>query len=167
MTETALIDSTERTDALLWLTIAFVVVGGNRAAKDLNNAAIRQTTSTGRGIHPEQIESRTAMRVKSGERLSFGTYFNAFPASYWRRWTVVSEVRLTVEVAGRGATLVVYKSMANGRSQRVDAASTGSEAKATFVFNLTLKPFIDGGWYWYYVVAADRDVVVEYTEWTA
>ncbi|HET9421469.1 MAG TPA: glycosyltransferase family 2 protein, partial [Nocardioides sp.] len=57
-------------------------VGGNRAAKDLNNAAIRQSTSTGRTIHPDQIESRTALRVKSGERLSFGTYFNAFPASY-------------------------------------------------------------------------------------
>ena len=60
-------------------------IGGNRAAKDLNNAAIRQSTSTGRAIHPEQIESRTALRVRSGERLSFGTYFNAFPASYWRR----------------------------------------------------------------------------------
>ena len=95
-------------------------VGGSRAAKDLNNAAIRQSTTTGRAIHPEQIESRTALRVKSGERLSFGTYFNAFPASYWRRWTVVSDVRLTVDVSGRGATVVVYRSMANGRSQRVD-----------------------------------------------
>ncbi len=76
-------------------------VGGNRAAKDLNNAAIRQSTSTGRTIHPDQIESRTALRVKSGERLSFGTYFNAFPASYWRRWTVVSEVTLTVVGARR------------------------------------------------------------------
>ena len=69
-------------------------IGGNRAAKDLNNAAIRQPTSTGRTIHPDQIESRTALRVRSGERLSFGTYFNAFPASYWRRWTVVQDVRL-------------------------------------------------------------------------
>ncbi len=64
-------------------------VGGNRAAKDLNNAAVRQSTSTGRAIHPDQIESRTTLRVLKGERLSFGTYFNAFPASYWRRWTVV------------------------------------------------------------------------------
>ncbi|WP_372735733.1 glycosyltransferase [Nocardioides sp.] len=142
-------------------------IGGNRAAKDLNNAAIRQTTSTGRSIHPEQIESRTALRVKSGERLSFGTYFNAFPASYWRRWTVVTDVQLTVEVSGRGATLVVYKSMANGRSQRVEAASTGAEAKGTFVFDLTLTPFIDGGWYWYDVVAGDDDAVIESAEWTA
>ena len=81
-------------------------IGGDRAAKDLNNAAIRQATSTGRGIGPDQIESRTALRVRSGERLSFGTYFNAFPASYWRRWTVVSDVRLPVDVDCRIAALL-------------------------------------------------------------
>src|SRR3954466_12327419 len=142
-------------------------IGGNKAAKDLNNAAVRQATSTGRGIHPEQIESRTALRVRSGERLSFGTYFNAFPASYWRRWSVVSDVRLTVDVSGRGATLIVYRSLANGRAQRVAPASTGSEAKGTFVFELPLKPFIDGGWYWYNVIAGDDDAVVESAEWSA
>jgi galactofuranosylgalactofuranosylrhamnosyl-N-acetylglucosaminyl-diphospho-decaprenol beta-1,5/1,6-galactofuranosyltransferase len=142
-------------------------IGGNRAAKDLNNAAIRQSTSTGRSIHPDQIESRTAFRVKSGERLSFGTYFNAFPASYWRRWTIVKDVTLTVRVSGRGASVIVYKSMANGRSQRVDSAIVGDEGVGTFEFELSLKPFVDGGWYWYNVVAGDEDVVVESAEWTA
>jgi galactofuranosylgalactofuranosylrhamnosyl-N-acetylglucosaminyl-diphospho-decaprenol beta-1,5/1,6-galactofuranosyltransferase len=142
-------------------------IGGDQAAKDLNNAAIRQATSTGRSIHPEQIESRTALRVKSGQRLSLGTYFNAFPASYWRRWTVVSEVRLTVRISGHGATLVVYKSMANGRSQRVDAATVTDGTEGTFVFDLTLAPFIDGGWYWYDVIAGDDDAVVATAEWSA
>lgn len=142
-------------------------IGGNRAAKDLNNAAIRQSTATGKGLHPDQIESRTALRVRSGERLSFGTYFNGFPASYWRRWTVVDAVTLTIEVVGRGATVIVYKSMANGRSQRVDAATTETEAGGTFTFELTLKPFVDGGWYWYDVVAGDDDALVRSAEWTA
>lgn len=142
-------------------------IGGNRAAKDLNNAAIRQKTSTGESIHPDQIESRTAIRVRSGDKLSFGTYFNAFPASYWRRWTIVDEVTLTVEVEGRGATVVVYKSMARGHAQRVEAATTGEESAGRFTFELSLKPFIDGGWYWYDVVAGDEDVVVRSAEWTA
>ena len=43
-------------------------IGGNRAAKDLNNAAIRQSTSTGRAVHPDQIESRTAFRLRQGEQ---------------------------------------------------------------------------------------------------
>ncbi len=141
-------------------------IGGNRAAKDLNNAAIRQSTSTGRSLHPDQIVSRTALRVSSGDRLSLGTYFNGFPASYWRRWTVVDAVQLTVTLQGRGATVVVYKSMANGRSQRVDSATTGGDTEGRFTFDLTLKPFVDGGWYWYDVVAGDDDAVVE-AEWTA
>ena len=142
-------------------------IGGNRAAKDLNNAAIRQSTSTGATIHPDQIESRTALRVRQGSKLSFGTYFNGFPASYWRRWSVVSEVRLEVTLAGRGASVTVYKSMANGRSQRVDAATVGADGPETFGFDLTLTPFVDGGWYWYDVVAGDEDAVVESAEWSA
>lgn len=141
-------------------------VGGSSAAKQLNNAAIRQTTATGRTINPDQIVSRTALRVTAGDRLSLGTYFNAFPASYWRRWTVVDAVRLTVRVQGAGATIVVYKSMANGRSQRVEAA-TSRTAEETFSFDLTLVPFIDGGWYWFDVVAGEQDVVVAGAEWSA
>jgi galactofuranosylgalactofuranosylrhamnosyl-N-acetylglucosaminyl-diphospho-decaprenol beta-1,5/1,6-galactofuranosyltransferase len=142
-------------------------IGGNRAAKDLNNAAIRQSTSTGASIHPDQIESRTALRVRSGERLSFGTYCNAFPASYWRRWTIVDQVTLTVEAEGSGPTIIVYKSTAMGHAQRVDAASTEDQPTGRFTFDLTLKPFVDGGWYWYDVVAGDDDVVVRSAEWTA
>ncbi len=63
--------------------------------------------------------------------------------------------------------MIVYRSLANGRSQRVDSASTGTEAKGSFVFDLTLKPFVDGGWYWYNVVAGDDDAVVESAEWSA
>ena len=72
----------------------------DKAAKDLNNAAIRQSTSTGRKLHPDQIRSRTALRLEPSQLLSFGTYFNAFPASYWRRHTVVDAVELTVDVTG-------------------------------------------------------------------
>ena len=141
-------------------------VGGSKGAKDLNNAAIRQSTSTGRKLHPDQILSRTALRVPQGEQLSFGSYFNAFPASYWRRWTIVDEVRLTVNLKGRGASVTVYKSMAAGHSQRVDSGTVEGDSQS-FNFDLTLVPFVDGGWYWYDVVAGDEDAVVESAEWTA
>ena len=142
-------------------------IGSNRSAKALNAAAVRQSTSTGRSLHPDEIESRTAVRVRSETRLSFGTYFNAFPASYWRRWSVVSAVRLTVRLTGAGATVIVYKSMARGHSQRVETASTSGPGTETFIFDLSLKPFVDGGWYWYDVVSGDADAIVESAEWTA
>ncbi|MEJ7774442.1 MAG: glycosyltransferase [Nocardioidaceae bacterium] len=142
-------------------------IGSNRNARAMNAAALRQSTSTGLSLHPDQIESRTALRVKSGERLSFGTYFNAFPASYWRRWTIVTDVTLTIRLTGRGASVIIYKSMANGRAQRVDSATSTDKGVGTFLFDLSLKPFVDGGWYWYNVIAGDEDVVVESAEWTA
>ena len=57
--------------------------------------------------------------------------------------------------------------MANGRSQRVESAATEGEARGTFTFELSLKPFVDGGWYWYDVVAGDDDVLVSSAEWTS
>ena len=143
-------------------------IGHSRAAHEANAIATRiQNAAKGVSqIHPDQIESRTAYRVEQGESVSFGTYFNAFPASYWRRHTIVSDVRLTVRLRGEGATVTVYKSMANGRSQRVDSA-TVEGSSGEFSFDLPLKPFVDGGWYWYDAIAADEDAVVESAEWTA
>lgn len=142
-------------------------VGANRNAQQLNSAMMRQSISTGASIHPDQILSRTALRVPAESRISFGSYFNAFPASYWRRWTVVGSVRLTLVVEGAGATVIVYRSMANGRSQRVETVTTDDQDSSTFEFDLSLVPFVDGGWYWYDVVAGDHDVVVRSAQWTA
>ena len=90
----------------------------------MNRAALRQSISTGTALHPDAILDRHRLRVDDGERISTGTYFNGFAASYWRRWTVVEEVTLDITVSGPGATVTVYRSMANGRSQRVDSATT-------------------------------------------
>ncbi len=142
-------------------------VGSSRAAQNLNSAQMRQSISTGAGIHPDQILDREALALPAEERISFGSYFNAFPASYWRRHTIVSDVTLTLTIEGAGATVTVYRSMANGRSQRVETVITGHESTSTFTFDLSLKPFVDGGWYWYDVVAGEHDVVVRSARWTA
>ncbi|HQV92343.1 MAG TPA: hypothetical protein PLA46_12225, partial [Phycicoccus sp.] len=46
------------------------------------------------------VTSRRSIKVRSGERMSLATYFNAFPTSYWRRWTTVDKVRLVAQVRG-------------------------------------------------------------------
>ena len=73
---------------------------------------------------------------------------------------------LSVRLQGAGATVIVYKSMANGRSQRVDSATAELDDQ-TFSFDLSLTPFIDGGWYWYDVIAGDGDAIVAEAAWTA
>ncbi|MEI2714762.1 MAG: hypothetical protein V9G04_16085 [Nocardioides sp.] len=113
-------------------------IGGNTAAKDLNNAAIRQSTSTGRKLRPDQILSRTALSVQPGQMISLGTYFNAFPASYWRRHTVVTDVRLTLRVSGSGTMIAINKSMARGHSQLVESFAVEGEGTETFEADLSL-----------------------------
>jgi galactofuranosylgalactofuranosylrhamnosyl-N-acetylglucosaminyl-diphospho-decaprenol beta-1,5/1,6-galactofuranosyltransferase len=142
-------------------------IGSSRVAKNMNRAALRQSISTGTALHPDQIVDRHRLRIEGGDRVSAGTYFNGFAASYWRRWTVVSEVTLDITVSGPGATVTVYRSMANGRSQRVDSATTTDREANRFEFHLSLTPFVDGGWYWFDVVAGDDDVVLETATWVA
>ncbi|MEH0111026.1 glycosyltransferase [Tersicoccus sp. MR15.9] len=119
-------------------------------------------SSSGGTAHAEDFISRTATTVRAGNRISFATYFNAFPASYWRRWTTVEAVRLSVRTRGTG-TIIVYKSNARGSLQRVD--STRVSGPADTVFDLPLAPFGDGGWYWFDLVAGNESLVLEEAGW--
>ena len=154
------------TDPLI-LDVDKDAVGSNRTAQAMNAAATRQSISTGNGLHPDDVVDRRTLRVAASSRLSLGTYFNGFPASYWRRWTIVDEVRLDITVRGAGASVVVYRSMANGRSQRVDSWTSEGSGSSSASFDLTLTPFVDGGWYWFDVVAGDEEVHLEDATWSA
>ncbi|WP_157875419.1 glycosyltransferase [Arthrobacter sp. PAMC 25486] len=120
-------------------------------------------SSGGPNVHFDDILSRRAMNVRAGEQVSFGTYFNAFPASYWRRWTDVRTVRLEVTTQG-GGTVTVSKSNARGSIQHVDSAAVNGTA--TTVFDLSLMPFGDGGWYWFDLAAGHDGLTLDEARWT-
>jgi len=127
----------------------------------------RERTSHSAPAHDQdaqQVLSRRSYRVEPSERTSFGTYFNAFPASYWRRWTVVSSVRLCVTLSGSG-TVLVYRSNPRGNIYRVDSAHVEGAAGRTVSFELPLASFADGGWYWFDLVADESGVVLDAAHW--
>lgn len=133
------------------------------AANTMRDAKLTQTVSApSKEVHVEDFLSRYSTAVRSGERVSFGTYFNAFPASYWRRWTTVQDIRLSVSTSGTG-TVIVYKSNARGALQRVDSVRVDGEAVSNF--DLSLKPFGDGGWYWFDLLAGSTPLVLNEAEW--
>ncbi len=112
--------------------------------------------------HPDQVLSRRSYRVPAGGRTSFATYFNAFPAAYWRRFTPVQQVTLRVLTTGPG-TLVVYRSSARGAVARV--TSRRLDGVSTHHLDLPLASFVDGGWYWFDLVAGTDPLVLDSAEW--
>ncbi|WP_211877677.1 glycosyltransferase [Pseudarthrobacter albicanus] len=132
---------------------------GDRDGKQAKPQTISSATKE---AHTEDFLSRRSTSVRSGERVSFGSYFNAFPASYWRRWTTVGRVRLQVRTQGTGS-VIVYKSNARGSLQRVDTRRV--EGVRENFFELTLAPFGDGGWYWFDLVAGSEPLVMLDAEW--
>lgn len=119
----------------------------------------------------DDVLSRTSFAVRAGQRVSFATYFNAFPASYWRRWTTAERVRLRVAVEGQ-ATVLVYRSNARGSAIRVHRLTTGASLVAgspsqvsVMDVELDLLPFVDGGWYWFDIVAGEQPAILTSAEW--
>ncbi|WP_375384740.1 glycosyltransferase [uncultured Microbacterium sp.] len=112
--------------------------------------------------HLGNILGRRRARVVAGRRVSFGTYFNAFPASYWQHWTTVRDLRLTVRTTG-SATILVYRSNGSGTQQRIESREVGGSAESTF--ELTLGQYSDGGWIWFDIVADESHAVFEGAEW--
>lgn len=109
------------------------------------------------------ILGRTTARIVAGRRVSFGTYFNAFPASYWQHWTTVREVTLTVRTNGT-ATILVYRSTGSGVRQRIDTREV--EGEASTVFELRLDQYSDGGWIWFDVAADEKTALFEGATWS-
>ncbi|WP_346619987.1 glycosyltransferase [Blastococcus montanus] len=109
--------------------------------------------------------SRSDATVAAGNEVSFATYFNAFPASYWRRWTVLERVILRMRVSGPGR-IDVYRSKADGSIIHVTGTTTTGENRA-LEFDLDLTPFEDGGWYWFDVTADDAPLTVHAADWSA
>jgi galactofuranosylgalactofuranosylrhamnosyl-N-acetylglucosaminyl-diphospho-decaprenol beta-1,5/1,6-galactofuranosyltransferase len=113
---------------------------------------------------PERVVGRTGYRLAAGERVSFATYFNAFPAAYWRHGTDVGRVRLTVELVG-AATVEVFGSDAQGAAQRLRTERCAGDG-APLRVDVPLAGFEDGGWLWF-DVTADGDAELLSARWTA
>jgi galactofuranosylgalactofuranosylrhamnosyl-N-acetylglucosaminyl-diphospho-decaprenol beta-1,5/1,6-galactofuranosyltransferase len=143
-------------------------VPGSAEAREAGNYGEKAGESAGSTVEGlgafGKITGELGATALPQRRITFGTYFNAFPASYWRRWTDQQTVRLVCTISGQG-TLIVYRSTAKGHVQRADAAVSSSEQTTTVEFDLPLKPFIDGGWYWFDIEAGDEPMRLHTAVW--
>ena len=95
------------------------------------------------------VTGRTAITIHTGRHASFCTYFNAFPASYWRRWTPVRSVRFTAQVKGAGA-LALMRSTGRGLLHPVETVPIDSPQAFTEVsVEMGMDGLLDGGFFWF------------------
>src|ERR1700740_2928197 len=77
---------------------------------DVRKLYLEESTTNSRRSH---ASNRTSLQIGAESEVSFATYFNAFPASYWRRWTMCTSVVLRAELTGTGR-VDVYRTKATG-----------------------------------------------------
>jgi len=114
---------------------------------DVRKLYIEESETNSRRAHPP---TRTELEIGAESEVSFATYFNAFPASYWRRWSTLKSVVLQVELTGSGR-VDVYRTKATGARITVsgDSFSSDQGGSAVVEFEIELDPFEDGGWIWF------------------
>lgn len=94
----------------------------------------------------QDVEALYIDRTGEPSRVSYATYFNAFPAGYWARWTRVETVILTITTEGSGS-IEVFESDEDSESRVIrDYVVDGT---ATTVVELPLTGHRKGGWLWF------------------
>ncbi len=110
--------------------------------------------------------SRTALELPPESEVSFATYFNAFPASYWRRWTVLDTVVLQLTLSGQ-CRVDIYRSKADSTQIHVAGEIVATSEPTTVEYSLDLAPFEDGGWLWFDITTDTGSVVMHEAAWFA
>src|SRR3569833_1277302 len=132
---------------------------------DVRKLYIEESDTNARRAH---APTRTTLELGAESEVSFATYFNAFPASYWRRWSTLESVVLRVELTGT-ARVDVYRSKATGARITVGGSPVSSDdtGEPTVVeFEIGLDPFEDGGWIWF-DITTNTKVTVHSAGWYA
>src|SRR6201994_2153513 len=124
--------------------IARVILPRPGEPLDVRKLYIEESDTNARRAH---APSRTTLGIGADSEVSFATYFNAFPASYWRRWSSLDTVVLRVELSGT-APGDVYRCKATGARITIGGAEVSGE-NVSAEFEVELSPFEDGGWIWF------------------
>lgn len=112
------------------------------------------------------IKSRTSIELAAGQHVSLCTFFNAFPASYWQRWTKVTSVHFIAKVGGIGR-IVVMKSSARGIPSPVITIPVAQEDEFVEA-EINLSGFMDGGFIWIDMESApNNSLTITDAQWQA
>ncbi|MEU4316045.1 glycosyltransferase [Nocardia sp. NPDC024068] len=109
---------------------------------------------------------RLSLRLDKGSSAHTNTYFGRLAASYWQRWTVVTEVQATMTLhVGKKASVRIVASDIAGHRRIVGTAEVTASGPLTLT--APLDQFVDGGAVWLEFDAVGGDLAVSELTWTA
>ena len=113
-----------------------------------------------------EITGRTSVTLRDHGHMSGCTFFNAFPASYWRRWTGVKTVRFAVSVQGN-AKINVFRSTGRGLIYPVaERIVHAADASASVCVDVPMTGLMDGGYFWFDAESLGGPVVISNATWS-
>lgn len=122
-------------------------------------------SSTGVTCDSFSITGRTSLTLNDRGHMSGCTFFNAFPASYWRRWTAVKTVRFTASIVGN-AKISIFRSTGRGLIYPVAERVVQTEDSAVSVCaDVPMVGLMDGGYFWFDAESLDGPVTVTDAAW--
>lgn len=109
---------------------------------------------------------RLSLRLEKGAHAHTNTYFGRFAASYWQRWTTVTEVEVTMRIAvGDRARIRLAASDIAGHRRIIDSADVASDQVVTL--RAPLDQYVDGGALWVEFDAVGGELAISELAWTA
>ncbi|WP_410658498.1 glycosyltransferase [Amycolatopsis sp. lyj-112] len=112
------------------------------------------------------VRDRAGISLEPASKVSGNTYFGRFPASYWQRWTDVTEVAVEAVVTGDGQ-LSVGASDVEGDARIVAAKVVAGAKQQKVTLTAKLDKFYDGGGLWLDLeTEGGQNLQVEGVRWT-
>lgn len=123
-------------------------------------------SSNGVSCDSFEITGRTSVTLRDHGHMSGCTFFNAFPASYWRRWTGVKTVRFAVSVQGN-AKINVFRSTGRGLIYPVaERIVHAADTSASVCVDVPMTGLMDGGYFWFDAESLGGPVVISNATWS-
>lgn len=110
--------------------------------------------------------TRAEAFLEPGAVLSTNTYFGRFEASYWQRWTEVTEVHVKAEIESTGEVDVLVRASDIGSHVRT-VDSVHHDGDGMVALDVPVDMFSDGGAMWLEIIAVDAPARIADVTWSA
>lgn len=145
-----------------WESILFTYVDNIKNLRSINdnyNESIFYLVN----ILKKDIISKFSLNIASNKYISLCSYFNSFPAGYWRRWCNLQEVLLIIRVVGKGA-ISIFRSDGSGNIYKIKQINFNDTKIINYKINLD--SFLNGGWCWFDIASYRHStVILQYAYW--